>query len=239
MIAYRPFGRLAQGQTAGEQPPNLTPGTFHEPQRWEEFPPQTATWAALSRHPRLSNLIHQVKGMSMRIKSTLARAIAGTVAALAVGGVLAIAAGSAAQAKDEYKYWNSSTNPLTVTGYGSTAKAYGQWRVADGADGTKAFLDSRMWLQNADNHKKYTYNETWTSTGYCIEPQYTSCSAQFYFYASSETSHSNTGDWQWLYTSTYVPSSGNSARGSEWACLDIPLRSDPCNGATKTLPTNY
>jgi hypothetical protein len=165
--------------------------------------------------------------------------VAGAIAGLAVGGVLAIAAGSAAQAKDEYKYWNSQSNPLVVTGYGSTVQAYGQWRVTDSAGGTMSFLDSRTWMYNADNHKKYTYFETWTSTGYCIEPQYTSCTAQFFFYAGTETPHSNTTDWQWLYASTGLPGSGNSAKGLAWTRIDVPWRDDPISGSAITLPTNY
>jgi hypothetical protein len=175
----------------------------------------------------------------MRIKTTLTRRLAGGLVALAAGAALAVGATSVAYAKGEYKYWNSSTNPLVVTGYGSWAKAYGQWRVADGSSGTRSWLDARVWYYNADNHKKYSKFETWVNAGICVAPQYTSCTAAYYYYAGAQTPHSNVAAAQWLYANTGVSPSGNYARARVWVCLDVPLRSDPCAGPTYTAGTAY
>lgn len=176
----------------------------------------------------------------MRIGSSLARRAVAALVAVAAGGALAVAAGSAAQAKGEYKYWNSSSNLLVVTGYGSTAKAYGQWRVADSSNGTRSFLDSNTWYANADNHKKYAYFETWVNSGYCIQPNYTSCSVAYYAYASAETAHSNNGNWEWLYANTDIPANASYAKaGIIRVCLDVPFRTDPCSGGASTTGTEY
>lgn len=174
----------------------------------------------------------------MRIRSA-ARRIATIALAIIAGGVLAVGASSVAQAKGEYHYWNSSGNPLSVTGYGSTAKAYGQWRIADGSGGTRSFHDSYTWYSNADNHKKYSAMETWVNAGICYSPDYTSCTASYYYFAYDETSHSNVTSWEWLYADTGVSGSADYARDAAYVCLDIPLQPDPCSGPTYTTGSDY
>ena len=175
----------------------------------------------------------------MRIRSMLARRLVGATAALATGCAMSLGAAAVAQAKGEYKYWNSSSNPLVVTGYGSTAKAYGQWRVADSSGGTRSFLDSNTWYSNADNHKKYATLDTYVNSGYCIQPNYTSCSVAYYWYAYDETSHSNSTSWTWLYADTDIPIEASYAKALVHVCLDIPLRPDPCSGGAATTGTEY
>jgi hypothetical protein len=165
--------------------------------------------------------------------------IARAAIAVAAGAVLALGAASVAEAKGEYKYWNSASNPLYVSGFGSWAKAYGQWRVADSSNGTRAFLDSYTWYNNADNHKKYAWTRTWLNSGYCAAASYLSCTASYYKGASAETPHSNRAAAEWLYASTGLSGSANYARAEVRVCLDIPLRGDPCSGSAFTSGTAY
>lgn len=173
------------------------------------------------------------------VRSKLSKRIVVVAGMFAIGVAASFVTASSAFAKGEYKYWNSSSNPLVVTGYGSTARAYGQWRIADGSAGTRSYHDARMTYVNADNHTKYSKMETWTNSGICIAPQYTSCTASYYFYASAGTRHSNALGWEWLYANTGLSSSGNYARDAAYACLDIPWRPDPCSGPTLTSGSAY
>lgn len=144
-------------------------------------------------------------------------------------GFLAVVASSVAHAKGEYKYWPSSGS-ISVSGYGSTAWAYGQWRVADSSAGTRSWLDSYTWYVNADDHKKYAHFQTRVST---------LPGGPFNYYAEAETSHSNQQSGQWLYANTAVSPSHSYARAHVRVCLDIPFRTDPCSGFVITGVTSY
>lgn len=169
----------------------------------------------------------------MMVGKALSRLCLG-VAVVAVGGFLAVSSGSGAFAKGEYKYWNSESNPLKVTGYGSTVYGYGQWRVTDGSGGTRSYLDARLWYSNADNHKKYADLETQTN----VTPA-GAISTSFFPYENRETPHSNVTSKTWHYANTGIHSWGDKARAAIRLCIDIPLRSDPCSGKTLTASTNY
>jgi hypothetical protein len=154
----------------------------------------------------------------------------GRLAAVAVVGVfLSVAGAQLAVAKGEYKYWPSSGN-LSVSGYGSTAYARGQWRVADSSNGTRSWLDSYTSMSNADDHRKFTHFQTQSAT---------SSGGPWSLYAESGTVHSNNENWEWLYANTGVNPSGSYARARVKVCLDIPLRSDPCSGYAVTGATSY
>ena len=172
-------------------------------------------------------------------RSVLLRRTTGVVLALMIGAALAVVAPSIAYAKGEYKTWNSASNPLVASGYGSKAYGYGQWRVADGSSGTRSYFDARVKYSNADNHTKYGKFTTQTNAGICVAPEYTSCTASYYSWASAATAHSNVAGYQWLYANTSLNSSGNYARALAYVCLDIPLRTDVCTGPTYTGVTSY
>lgn len=167
------------------------------------------------------------------------RLLARAAALLGFGIALSLVTAGAAEAKGEYHAWNSYGNPLVVSGYGSTAKAYGQWRIADGSGGTRSYHDARVTYSNADNHTKYSKMSTYTNSGYCIAPQYTTCSQSYYFFASASTPHSNVGGWQWLYANTGLNSTASFARDAAYVCLDVPWRPDPCSGPTYTAGSEY
>ncbi|WP_223874317.1 hypothetical protein [Salinispora mooreana] len=160
------------------------------------------------------------------------------MAVVAVGGFMALSSGTGAFAnttfKDEYKYWQSESNPLKVSGYGSTVYGYGQWRVTDNSSGTRSFLDARLWYSNADNHKKYAELETQAN----VTPA-GAISAQFFPHAIKATPSSNYTSKTWNYVNTSVHSWGTKARAAVVVCLDIPNRFDPCSGESITGSTNY
>jgi hypothetical protein len=151
---------------------------------------------------------------------------AGALVALGVGIM-----GGVAFAKGEYKYWPSSGD-ITVTAYGSTAYARGQWRVADSPNGTRSFLDSYESISQAvPNHGKYA--RLWTQVG-------DTSSGPWYDYSTALTNESFAPQRQWLYANTGVSSARSYARAGVKACLSIPSRPDPCTGSwTHTGSTHY
>ncbi len=166
----------------------------------------------------------------------LTRAVAAGV--LAVGAV-GLTAGSA-QALGEFKYWNSATSPLTVTGYGSTGRAYGGWRLYTGTDGTRAYTDANMKVNNAANHRVYVQSQTWLNAGLCVSPQYTSCSSSYYYHATATSNRISSSSWTWHYGfSTGLDGSADFARAAIRARLDIPWRTDPSAGPTYTNGSKY
>ena len=169
------------------------------------------------------------------MKRTLARLA--SVAAVSTA-VVATTAG-ASYALGEVRYWNSSSAPLTVTGYGSSGYGYGTWKVSTGTDGTRSRLTANLRINNADNHAVYATLTTQTNAGYCVEPDYTSCTAQYFTYATQDTAHYTGASWKALTTSTGLNASGNYARGLVNVKLDIPWRTDPSSGTTFTRASAY
>ncbi|MEV0269761.1 hypothetical protein AB0H43_13355 [Hamadaea sp. NPDC050747] len=162
---------------------------------------------------------------SSRIRRLLMAAAAGV-------GLTALSA-TAAHAVGEYHYWKSSSSPLTASGYGSTAKAYGQWRLASGTGGVTSYLDSRVWYTNADNHTVYSTLVT--------EVNCASVCGTWSWWDDSETSHFNQpSTWKWVYANTSTdPGSSTQARARVNVCIDVPVRVDPCSEWTYAGPSSY
>ena len=156
---------------------------------------------------------------------------------LAVAGA-ALLAGSATGA--QALNWNSASNPLTVSGYGSTGYGYGTWTVSTGSDGTRSRLSANLKYSNADNHKVFAKLQTYVNAGYCLSSDYLSCTAQYYYYTSSDTSRVNqTGVWVNRTTSTGLPGEADYARAGVQVRLDIPVRPDVGSGITWTKGLKY
>lgn len=154
-------------------------------------------------------------------------------AALIVGGA------TAAHAKNEYLYWNSSSNQLSVSGYSSTGYAYGQWRVTDGSNGTRAYGDAKVRISNALNHKVFAKFYTYVNAGYCATTPYLSCTQQYFYYADADSSHTASTTAVWVYANTAVPGTANYARAGVEVKLDIPNHVDPASGQSYTNGTRY
>ncbi len=167
--------------------------------------------------------------------SRLARRSSGILLA----GALIVGGASAAHAKNEYLYWNSSSNQLHVAGYSSDGYAYGQWRVTDGSNGTRAYGDAKVHIVNALNHKVFSKFYTYVNAGYCAVTPYLSCTQQYYLYDDADTSHTASTTAVWVYASTAVPGTADYARAGVEVKLDIPNHVDPASGQSYTNGTKY
>lgn len=151
-------------------------------------------------------------------------------------GMIILSVGSSAMALT----WNSSTTPLTVTGYGSTGKAYGDWNISTGTDGTRYRTGANLYLINADNHKVYAKTDNYANSGSCIAPDYTSCSQTFYYYNSSETTHYNVSKaWKKYNSSNTVDPRSDYHRAYIRVKLDVPWKADPSSSPSITKGIKY
>jgi hypothetical protein len=135
--------------------------------------------------------------------------------------------------------WNSSTTPLTVTGYGSTGKAYGSWTISTGTDGTRFRTSANQWINNADNRAVYVVTENWTTAGSCLQPDYTSCKQDYYYYNSSKTGQTTQKSWVNKKSSASVDPRASYGRAYVRVKLSVPWRTDPSSGATVTKGIKY
>lgn len=135
--------------------------------------------------------------------------------------------------------WNSSGSPLTVTGYGSTGKGYGQYYVSTASDGTKYRCSARVWLNNADNHKVHTSTDNYVNAGVCLAPKYLSCTQKYYYYSNMQSSHINAVAWTEAPLKAPVTATADYARGYIQVKLDVPWRSDPESGYSLTNGVPY
>lgn len=161
----------------------------------------------------------------------LRRAVEITAIAVLAVGVLP----AAAQALGAERVWNTQSNPLKVTGYGSTGYAYGTWKVANTSNGTRSIVSSYSKLSNADDHKVYVDLETQVNAGYCAQvSKYMSCTQKYWDFDSAETGHHDNRSYTYKSASTGVSGDADYARGKVRARLDIPWRSDPETGWSYT-----
>jgi hypothetical protein len=118
--------------------------------------------------------------------------------------------------------WGTSSDPQSVSGYGSWGKAYGNWsgtKVSSGKFNSK--LSSGYYkFFDADDHTVYTSLSSNVSS---IDGDVT------------ETSHDNVYSSSWSayrsrpnhnLNSPYTPT---TMKATIRTCLDIPVRSDPCS----------
>ncbi len=169
----------------------------------------------------------------------MTRAAARLAAVVLASGALVAATSGAAYALGEVRAWNSPSAPLMVSGYGSAGYGYGTWKASTGSDGTRSRLSANLRIRNTDNHMVFAKLTTQTNAGYCFQPEYTSCSASYFTYASSTTGRYAGSTYKSFGASTGVNASGNYVRGLVNVQLDIPWRDDPSSGTTYTQPEAY
>lgn len=161
---------------------------------------------------------------------------------LAILGGALVAALAGATAEAASRSWNSSSAPLTLYANSrAQAQAYGSWEIRTDSSGTRsratAYLRDPM---PTDGDPVYFRLYTQTNSGYCYQPDYTSCSASWYTHASDNggeywaSSSWSTGKVAW----TGLSSSGDYARAKLHAVEehdDLPdMLSNP--SYTKGLP---
>ncbi|WP_432457140.1 hypothetical protein [Cellulomonas iranensis] len=162
---------------------------------------------------------------------------------------VALAAGTAAAlpaaAYNTPSYWNTAGAPLQVSGYGSTARAYGYIKIFNGSNGTR--LHSYAWnkFTDADNHAAYLNGKSQFNAGTCREVSVTigykgvqvaagaACAQTFYDGEGFRQDGLNytTNSWvQMANKSTGVHSGADRGRAAVRMAIDIPLRPDVESG---------
>lgn len=152
---------------------------------------------------------------SRRGHSRTRRAIA--VVAIVVAGVASTAPAYAAT-----RSWNSKSKPLTTrNGNGKAlAQGYGTWKVGTTSSGTRS--QTYGYLRDADSgngYKVYFEMETYVNSGYCLQPQFTSCSGKYYKLANqfSNFNKETWGSGSWsprFYASTKLDPVADYARAA-------------------------
>jgi hypothetical protein len=139
--------------------------------------------------------------------------------------------------------WNSEKNSLYATGYGSWARGYGSVKISTGNDGTRLRTTNKGWYFNADNHKVYVQQQSYSHNGsaICVAPEYISCrSGEYVQYATNQSTHYQIGKGK---TSGHVPlntltgldsSAGKYYKAIMTVNLDIPWRFDIHSGDSYT-----
>lgn len=151
-----------------------------------------------------------------------------------VASLLAAGSGCAWAAQS----YASSSRPLSVSGYGSTASSFGTWSITH-TNGTRSQLSASVRIINADDHKVYAYLTTYTNSGICFSGQYLSCSQPFYKYASTSTGRFASPVWVKTSAATSLPGTANVARAGIQTGIDIPFRADPLSTAQYTRGESY
>lgn len=135
--------------------------------------------------------------------------------------------------------WNSSSQPLTVTGYGSTGEGYGTWFISTGSDGTRYRATSYMRINNADDHEVYSHIRNWTSAGFCYAPEFLSCTVDYSVYNSMQSGRHDYSFYVGRSSSAPLHGAAEYHRAEVKMRLDIPWRSDPSSTATWTNGIDY
>ena len=164
-----------------------------------------------------------------------------TIAALSV-----VLGAGAADAYNTAGSWNTSASPLKVTGYGSTAQAYGSAWIYNGSSGTRVYTSANYKFTDGDNHQPFLEGTSEWNAGTCGLEGVTvqvkgvavgasaTCAAVFYDgqnFSRVNGSTSNVTAWTALGSMSAAPNSGSDrGRAVVRLCLDIPLRYDPCTG---------
>jgi hypothetical protein len=122
----------------------------------------------------------------------------------------------------------TKSSPLSVSGYGSWGKTYGDW-TATRSSSTKirSYLSSAYYrYKDADNHTVYAKMNT-TVPGHGE--------------TNKQTSHDNVYDAWTAFRSRpsvdlYPNTSGTvSVQAGVRTCLDVPWRTDPCSSSSPTM----
>lgn len=142
------------------------------------------------------------------------RAQNGVLLTLAVLMAAAFMASPASAAR----YWNSRTTPLQATDDGDKkASGYGRWQIGTTIHGTRSQAYGYLRDDDANGKNVYFKLTTQTNSGYCIQPDFTQCNAEYFYYAEAFSDFDketwNKDYWSpEFYTSTAVSDSGSYAR---------------------------
>jgi len=161
--------------------------------------------------------------------------------------IAGLAAASPALAYNTPSYWNVSSTPLVITGYGSTANAYGYISIYNGSNGTRMTSYAYDRFIDGDNHMAYIttlaqYNagscSSQTSTIYVKGAEVSSssqCAQQFYDAGTIRQNGLNYTQWSWAgmqLGSFGVNNGADRGRVRVELSIDVPFRTDPSSGGS-------
>lgn len=172
------------------------------------------------------------------------------VTAIALAALVMGSFAGTATALDNVGYWNKSATPLVVTGYGSTARAYGYYTIKNGSNGTRAYNYAWNKFVDGDNHKAYLLAESWFNAGSCRSESSSvriygvdvssssNCAQQFYHYRDfgrADGLNKTVSTWTAMPTrSTGFKEGADRGKALVKLCIDIPWRTDKCTGKSNS-----
>lgn len=168
--------------------------------------------------------------------------------------IAGLAGAASAQAYNSPSYWNVSSTPLKVSGYGSTAQAYGYIKIFNGSSGTRMYGYAWNKFVDGDNHRAYLNGATQFNAGTC------SSSSSTVIYKGAEVSNSSSCTFQFA-DNEYIRVDGLNYTSSTWIQMpnkswgvhsgsdrgrlkvnlniDIPWRSDPAVGPSYSSSDSF
>lgn len=140
--------------------------------------------------------------------------------------------------------WNSKLVPLQAKD-GSTKKAsgYGTWKIGTTSSGTRSQAYGYLRDDDSNGYNVYWELFTYVNAGSCFQPDYTSCTAHYYYY-DQQFSNFNKETWNhnyWsgqFYGSTSVASDGDFAR-AQMQVSESNSGPDTHSGYTYTKGNHY
>lgn len=152
-------------------------------------------------------------------KSSLARRSFYRAAGLASATIVALTTFAVTAEAGTLRNWNSLSTPLTVKDDGrEKGQGYGTWKIGTTTNGTRSQAWGYLRDRHANGYKVFFELQTYTNAGICFSPEYTSCQADWYYYAQ-QFSDFNKETWSgssWspeFYSSTGVSANASYARG--------------------------
>lgn len=144
-----------------------------------------------------------------------------------------------ASAQGPLRDWGYRQAVLKVTAGGLVqGRAHGQWQIQGTSDGTKSHLSSLVQDAKPGGQPIYVHLLNEASSGYCVQPEGTSCQLDFYPKTSANTDRSSSGAYVRKDVFTPVDIYSNSFRAIVSVCEDVRFKTDPCSGGYITAADN-
>lgn len=153
-----------------------------------------------------------------------------------VAGSLVLAGAGAAQAAPFV--WATSSAPLNLTHYGSTAWGHGDWDIVQ-SGGTWSRGWPRIRINDVANHTAYASMTTLTNATVCVSPDFVTCSVPYSPWETRSTPRYGGSTWKKYTLSTNLPAVADYARASVVVRIDVPLRPDGTSPAGTTKGKKY
>jgi hypothetical protein len=122
------------------------------------------------------------------------------------------------------RYWSTSSSPLSVSGYGSTAKAYGYSKALNASGGMRLYSYAWNSFRDGDNHALYITGASYFNGGTC-----SSCGdwVRTHGYTTSGLNYTNSS-WTAMATKSFpADTAADAGYLTAQVGIDVPWRTDP------------